>query len=174
MVLSPLYTNQLFVIETLLKVIPNDHYLYVKEHKPMIGIRHKSFYDKLKKLPKVRLLSPFNDQFELIKHSKFVAAITGTVGLEALMLNIPVILFGNANYEVVKEGIIHVNDIKQLEYQIKNFKPNIIKWENQLINFIATLKEKSFPLKDDAITVKFNELDKKIQDSLITDFLKKL
>ena len=170
MVLSPLYTNQLFVIETLLKTIPNDHFLYVKEHKPMIGIRHKSFYKKIKKFPRVRLISPFNDQFELIKNSKFVTTITGTVGLEALLLKVPVILFGSANYETIKEGIIKVTDINLLEKQIESFKMDNKKLEEQLIKYIATIKEISFPLKDDAITLKFKKLNKLTQQNLINNF----
>ncbi len=99
MVLAPNFVNQLQIIELLAKNIPVTYKLYVKEHIPSLGKRPKGFYEEIKSYPNVRLLSPWEDNFSLIKGASAACVITGTTGWEAVLLGVLVINFGNCWYE---------------------------------------------------------------------------
>lgn len=92
------YINQLFVIETLSKSIPMNYMLYVKEHPNMFGNNTKYFYDTINSFPNVKLFHPSVDSKIFIKKSEAVVTITGTVGLEGLLLKKPVLTIGEIFY----------------------------------------------------------------------------
>ncbi|PCH67682.1 MAG: hypothetical protein COC01_05210 [Bacteroidetes bacterium] len=112
------YSNQLETIIKLAKSIPIDHMLYVKEHRAVLGSKPITFYKNLKKMPNVRLISPSADITELIKNAKAIAILTGTVGLEAIFWNKPVIIFGQVFFDFYP-FLIKVDHIENL--------PNLIK-----------------------------------------------
>lgn len=175
MVEAPLYTNQLFVIETLLKTIPDDHYLYIKEHLPMIGFRSTHFYDKLRSLPKVKLIDPEINQFELIKNAQFVSTITGTAGIEGLIHKVPLILFGNTPYEGIEEGIIKAGNLETLKARIDNFKFNNEKLESKLVSYFSVLFSESFELPMDFFwNNKYPQKDEQIIKRIIRPLVKKI
>lgn len=77
--------------------------VYVKEHPStfMFGpklYRGKWFYDGLKVLPNVHLISTKVDSGLILKNAKVIATVTGTVGIEAVAKGIPALLFGESPY----------------------------------------------------------------------------
>ena len=116
------YEKQLFYIDSWAKSLPADTVLYVKEHYALIGHRDPHFYTDLKKYPNVVLINPWESSRKLIEKSVAVAALTGTAGLEAMLLRKPVFVCGNAVYETAP-GIIKVDDI------FDNYLPNINTWK---------------------------------------------
>ena len=98
MSLAPFYLDQLNILENLSKSLPIGYRLYVKEHAYMLGRRGADYYARIKALPNVRVVSPFTDSFEIIEHSSAIFTITGTPGLEGLILKRPVIVLGSAYY----------------------------------------------------------------------------
>lgn len=97
-ILGPQFVDQFVVISLLAQALPAGWRLVVKEHLPMLGIRKRSFYERLKALPNVVLVEPWQDPSALIKKARAVAAITGTTPLEATMVGTPVLLFGDVWY----------------------------------------------------------------------------
>lgn len=116
------YEKQLFYIDSWAKSLPADTVLYVKEHYALIGYRDPNFYTELKKYPNVVLIDPWESSRKLIEKSVAVAALTGTAGLEALLLRKPVFVCGNAVYETAP-GIIKLDDI------FDNYVQNIEVWK---------------------------------------------
>jgi len=100
MLLAPFYLNQLSVIENLSKAIPVGYRLVIKEHPNMLGARPMSFYRRLKHLPNVRLIHPFENGFEVVKHAALIFTLTGTAGLEGLLMKKPVIVLGETYYRL--------------------------------------------------------------------------
>lgn len=92
--LEPYYVDQLRAVDMLLAGLPSDHYLIVKEHPAMAGIRSSNVYRNLRCKPGVLLASPWLSTTRLVKGSVLVASVTGTIGLESYMLGIPCLLFG--------------------------------------------------------------------------------
>ncbi|MBN1548049.1 MAG: hypothetical protein JW902_15465 [Syntrophaceae bacterium] len=95
MVLAPNYVNQLNVIDCLAKNIPLTHKLYVKEHPTMVGRRPRGYYKQLRRYPNLRIISPSENIYNLIKKSSLTAIITGTAGLEAMLMGKLVLTFGS-------------------------------------------------------------------------------
>lgn len=104
------YEKQLFYIDSWAKSLPADTKLYVKEHYTLIGHRDPHFYVELQKYPNVKLINPWENSRKLIETSVAVATLTGTAGLEAMLLRKPVFVCGNAVYETAP-GVIKLNDI---------------------------------------------------------------
>ncbi len=106
MVLAPWRTDQLAVIELLRRSIPEELELVVKEHLPMLGRRPRGFYDRIRRLPRTRLISPFADGFDMIRRAELVAVITGTAAWEALLLGRPALVVGASPFAAIGEGLV--------------------------------------------------------------------
>jgi len=95
---APMYIDEYNVIRNIAFSLPAGINLYVKDHISAYGFQPLSFYKKLRALPNVTLLGPFENTKELIKGSAGVITLTSTVGYEALLLNKRVFLFGDVFY----------------------------------------------------------------------------
>ena len=140
-----IFVDQRLCVELLLKYLPKNWKVYVKEH-PHQFIRYRightgrmrDLYDDLVKNERVKLISTEIDSFELIKHTKAVSTITGTVGWEAMVRQKPVIAFGMGWYENYSKGVLRITDEKSAEnmYQfIENYQYD----EHSLIAYLASV-----------------------------------
>lgn len=107
------YNNQLYVIECLIRALPANYKLYIKEHSNGYGNRQLKFYKEIKKYPRVRLISPHVKNLDLIENSSLCVTITGTTAWEALMLQKPALFFGDTYYKVFK-GIKRLDRMEDL------------------------------------------------------------
>jgi len=98
LILAPFYVNQIAAIENVAKTLPIDQVLYVKEHKASLGRRPSGYYQAIRKIPNVRLLSPFLDSHDLIKRCSAVCVLSSTVGWEAVLYEKPVVSLGDVFY----------------------------------------------------------------------------
>jgi hypothetical protein len=101
MILAPFWQEQLTLIENIARSLPLDTWLYVKEHIPMLGVRPIEYYERLRRVPNIRLIDPFTSSLQLIRDASVVTVIAGTVGWEALLLGVPVITFGQVFYNTI-------------------------------------------------------------------------
>ncbi|HEY2871667.1 MAG TPA: hypothetical protein VGJ56_07100 [Reyranella sp.] len=87
-VYGSLNSNQLALIDTVSRLLPVTHRLWVKEHKGAIGDRSLGWLRQVKALPNVRLIDPFRDIFSLMKGADLVLTVSGTVAYEAALLGV--------------------------------------------------------------------------------------
>jgi hypothetical protein len=97
------FENQFEIVINLWRQLPPNWYLVLKEHSNAIGDRSSYFFKKLLKYPRIILVSDREDSHNLIRHAQLVATNTGTMALEAALLNIPSItlskvFFNRLNY----------------------------------------------------------------------------
>ncbi len=104
------YEKQLYFIDSLVKSLPADTMLYVKEHYSFLGIRDNSFYEQLKLYPNVVLIDPWEDSIQLIEKSQCVATLTGTAGQEAMLLRHPVFMSGDIIYKGAP-GVMYLEEV---------------------------------------------------------------
>lgn len=130
-------TNQVALIEQITKNMPFGFRLLVKEHLPSVGLRPTGFYDRIKSLPDVHLISPFEDPFNLIKKAKLVVVLTGTAGWESIMIGTPVLIFGQVEYTGIGKGFRTFNDIVNFEDDILEAMHTPSATETELVHFIA-------------------------------------
>jgi hypothetical protein len=95
---APYFVDQLSLIENIARSLPVDYKLYVKEHFASVGRRPLSYYKRIRSLYNVRLIHPFSDSFQLVENAAAVATISSTMGWEALLVEKPVITFGQVCY----------------------------------------------------------------------------
>lgn len=145
MVISPYQTNQFAVLEAIAKAKAINHILIVKEHLTMIGRRPKGFYDRINALPGVYMVDPNEPSFNFINNAQAVITLTGTAGLEAVLLQKPAIFLGNFIYKFIEKGFVLTNDLSQLTEiltNLNNIKPAD---DTILIKLLAAIDEVSFP-----------------------------
>ena len=141
---APFYTNQIEVIKNIVKSLPINYELYVKEH-PILkvyGWRKLSFYKELKSIPRVKLIHPSVDPEEIIRKSSLVISISGTAGLEAAFQNKPSIVLVEQDYSFL-DSVKKVNTFSDLSSAIKKMigKSTDIHGLNQYVDYI---KKNSF------------------------------
>jgi len=115
------FADQWLMIHMLSTLAPSDWKIYVKEHisqfsQKLYGEqgRNHDFYINIASLKNVQLLKSEINSFDLIDHSKVVATVTGTVGLESVIRGKPVFSFGYAWYKICK-GVIDIKSSTDLQ-----------------------------------------------------------
>jgi len=95
------YGNQELLVQMLNALLPEGVLLYVKEH-PMQRkafadgrCRSQTFYEDLLACKRVRFVPTHFDSYRLVENAAAVATVTGTVGIEALFREKPVLMFGH-------------------------------------------------------------------------------
>ena len=112
-VLGGQYADQLFTLENLRKIVPNEITLYVKENPKQTGIlRSELFFQRLEKIPNTKFIGRKVPSFDLIKNAIAVSTITGTAGWEALRMGKPVIVFGHTFWNKLPGAFHTSNPIK--------------------------------------------------------------
>ena len=109
------FHNQIEILKILSRILPYNVKIVVKEHPHSIGRRPRGFYDEIDKLHNIIFINsnfPVND---LIENSIGVITISSTMGLEAILANKPVILFGDIHYGILS-GIIKATNFRKVEH----------------------------------------------------------
>lgn len=103
-------SNQLIIIKQLSEALPADWILYVKEHPIQFEAYHPGrwfylisidkyrtvdFYNEISKFDNVCILNNKINSREVIESATAIATINGTIALEAMSYNAPLILFGH-------------------------------------------------------------------------------
>ncbi len=151
MVVSPMITNQLYVLEYISKILPINEALVVKEHVTMIGKRPDHFYEKINSLPRVYLIHHQESSFKLIKKSKAVITITGTSGMEALFLGKPAIFLGKFIYSFLNKGFVETNGIESITKALHSISKIQKTPDELIIKLIATIYDRSFDFNSSMI-----------------------
>ena len=145
LLLAPFYIDQISLVENIAKCLPINFKLYVKEHPMMVGFRPMSSYQRLLRMPNIRLIDPFVNSYELSKNAQLVTVITGSAGWEALLLKKPVITFGHVFFNKL-DMVKKAESIASLPELIRNALENYKHDEKQLINFVTAIFEGSFSM----------------------------
>jgi len=145
MTFAPFYLDQLSVLENLSKSLPTNCRLVVKEHPSMLGRRKASYYERIRSLPNVRFVHPLTDSFMIIKKAAAIFTITGTVGLEGLIMQKPVIVLGSTYYRYCPLVIDAMNVAptgwsKLVSHALGEYKHD----EEILVTFLGAVFERSF------------------------------
>ena len=96
---SPKYIDQLKLIKKILKELPPDQYLFIKEHPARVGSINFSEMYKLLKNKKIKILKPSINSYDIIEKSRSIITINSKTGFEALIYNKPLYVFGESYYK---------------------------------------------------------------------------
>lgn len=148
-VYAPFKTHQIAIIQNIAQSLPADKRLYVKEHPVSFakGRRSPAYYDRLRRIPNVRVVS--GDSHELIKKSDGVVTITGTAGLEAMLLRKPVLTLGRVYYNFMTDFIMHTTDLEAVPTMIRRFD-DMEHEDAKLVDFLSSILEHSIEVDLDS------------------------
>ena len=145
LVAAPFYVDQVSLIEDVARCLPIGVRLYVKEHSASIGRRSLGDYRRIDKIWNARLISPQADPFALIASAEAVVTITSTMGWEAILLERPVICFGEVFYKTFPL-VVRAGDLPKAAWPtlfantLRDWKPD----RELLLRYIAAVLEGTF------------------------------
>ena len=141
--LSEFYSNQVYLIENIIKCLGVKQTLVVKEHPAQSGMLLTKKYQSLRKNnPGLVFLPSSISSFDVIKKSESVITLTSHLGWEAIILGKPVILLGKMFYDKHPQ-INKINTFEELREFLKN-KKYIIPQKSDTLNYVANLLDISY------------------------------
>ena len=115
------YINQIEVAKNIVKSLPIEYKLLVKEH-PASGLRSWrkiDVYIDLVSTPNVVPIHHYANTEELIKKSSLVISLSGSTSLDALFFEKPSIVFANTDYSMIPE-VRKIDKIENLSNTIND------------------------------------------------------
>jgi UDP-N-acetylglucosamine 2-epimerase len=175
-----MYANQLLNIRILSATLPPGWFLYVKDHPHQHNIVHMSysvekylvdlkyyrdinFYSYIASLDNVRLIDHSVRQADLVRHSRAVASITGSVFAEASYLSQPILVIGHKTPYRRLSNAFGVSDVASCKKAIVSIMEAKASWESDMEAF----------LHDAVILANIHQLEEKDRVE-IADFILRL
>ena len=179
--MSGVYADQLLMAQMLSEVLPDDVYVYVKEHPnqqktfPDGKERSIDFYKDLLHCPRVRFIKCSVNTYRLIDNSIAVATGIGTAGVEAVFRGKPFLMFGHWSYQYAPGAfsIRTVEDCIKAIYEIINVgvKPEL----RDIRIFLKSLADVSFQgLIDERIATYNPEYEKQSVKAFSSAFIQRI
>jgi hypothetical protein len=141
------YLNQIEVVRNFARSLPMGMKLVVKEHPGSVGYRPLSYYKKLLAIPNVILASPEMTSRDLIEKARLITIIGGSVGLEGLIMQKPVLHLGNVPFSFLPDTMIRkAQDLERLGWEIHEILENYKHNEDALRAYIAAVMDSSVPV----------------------------
>ena len=117
---APFYTNSIELIRNIVKSLPVNYKLYVKEHPAQLSRdwRRISDYKEIMNIPNVRLIHPSVSIEKLYKDCSLVIAVGAAPGFEAALYEKPSIIFTDTDYSILP-SVFRVKEIEELPKVIR-------------------------------------------------------
>lgn len=138
---APKYLDQLTLIEYLAKSCPPNVHFVIKEHPAMRGaIPAKKITDVIDKNQNIKILSPSENNFDVMKKSSCIFTINSKAGAEGILLKKKVICLGDSFYSGHPD-VLASREAFHNDYGIKNNKTDQINTESMF----QSIWEESLP-----------------------------
>ncbi len=144
------WDDQLLLIETAARSLPDGWVIYVKENPNQLApvnifshiYRYQGYYEAIAKLKNVYLVPEQTSTYDLINNAQAVATGTGTAGWEALLRSKPALVFSSVWY-MYCDGVLRVSDVvscqKAISAIVNGFKPD----KQKVLNYLVALDRNS-------------------------------
>jgi hypothetical protein len=154
---APFHTHQSSIMQNVAQSLPWDTCLYVKEHPQAVGVKDMGFYNRVRGTPNVRMIYPHVSSRALIAGSKGVVTITGTAGMEAMLMNKPAVTLGDVFYNFVPQLVTRAKSIEELPELVRKFQtfqPD----ERILETFVTAILDESVEVDPEGLAAKLMPL----------------
>tara|TARA_B110000438_G_C15805942_1_gene647315 strand:+ start:1097 stop:2623 length:1527 start_codon:yes stop_codon:yes gene_type:complete len=136
------WQNQIELIRKISQSIPLGSKLIIKEHPKSIGYRSLSYYNSLLQIPNLFFIDAQTSTKEVIINSQLVFVLSGFVGFEAIILEKPVIAFGDIMYSCLPNSMIKkCTDTSRLSELVKSMEENYEYSQDSFKSYIAAVYE---------------------------------
>lgn len=170
--LADAYADQQLIIQMISKHIPDNVYVYVKEHPKQTSFcRTIQFYQNLLRIKNVVLVRKDSNSFDFINHCAAVATSTGTPGWEALFREKPVLMFGSYIYQFA-DGVYKISTNADCQWALDQILNHRIRPSLKNIKlYLKALGEVSIPAVIDPNYLRVSKLTEKENIDNITQAL---
>lgn len=154
--LGGVYHQQILVAETIAAALPDGWELYVKEHPAQwwtrmrerySSVRYPGYYERLARIPGVRIIPFDTNTFELIDRARAVATVTGTAGWESLLRGKCPLVFGVSWYRDCP-GVFKVDSVDACADALKKIEGGAVAPPSGLLAFLKAYEENSHRSSD--------------------------
>lgn len=144
-----MYHDQILAVETLAAALPEGWEIHVKEHPSQWWLRTKTrysssrypgYYERIARIPGVRVVPIETDTFSLLEHARAIATITGTAGWEALLRGKRPLVFGIPWYRDCP-GVLLVRSLEDCRNAIASILSATAVREEDVLAFLKALEE---------------------------------
>jgi len=144
---APDYIDQVENINFIAKSMPKNYHLVVKEHPtqgpPTRDWRPKSDYKKMMNTPNVTMIHPSVPADKIMKKSKLIISVSGTVALESTFFGIPSITFADNDYPLIP-SVSKLNTKNELPKLIEKSLGNTSNNADNVKKYFDILEKNSF------------------------------
>jgi hypothetical protein len=130
-VIGKKYMDEIGLIDKIIQKLPEDVFLYVKDHPYVGGYRSLTFYINLFRNSKVKTLRHHSNIANFIKKSEGVIVNTSKFGLEAALINKNIFCIGSPIYKTLP-GVQSIDEIDTLDLKkntnSENLKNRQLEW----------------------------------------------
>lgn len=172
--MSGAYADQRLTVALLAKYLPKDTLIYIKEH-PEQGewYRSKEYYQQLLDTPSVRLIKRHVSTFTLMDNARAVVTGTGSVGMEGLLRQIPVIMMGHRFY-MYADNVHCVHTAHDMQNAIQSiFKNNAKPTTHNTRIFLKAVEDLAGPTMVGTPQSKYMPYSKDEQAKLMGEYIEK-
>ncbi len=128
--------------------LPSDYILIVKEHPSQYVSsdgRGEDYYKEILSHKNIYFANPQDKAIDLINKAEFIITSTGSVGIEAILMEKPLIMLGNNHYEIF-EDILKAKDYNSLKDKINLLVNKNVKIEKEkILKFLHCYKKSFYP-----------------------------
>lgn len=141
---APFFTNQIEIIRHIVKSLPPDMTLIVKETPAQVTREWRpiSYYKEIQNIPNVILMHPDFPSEEIMKNTELVFTVNGSSGIEALFFRKPSIIFSDTIYSYLP-SVFRIYAPEDLPKIIREALKTEVKLE-EIKNYIYNLEKNSF------------------------------
>ena len=143
-----IFFDQRKVARYISMILPSDYILIVKEHPSQYVSsdgRSEDYYNEILSHKNIFFANPNDKAIDLINKAEFIITSTGSVGIEAIFMEKPLIMLGNNHYDIF-EDILKAQDYNSLKENInllitKKFKID----KDRILKFLYCYKKSYYP-----------------------------
>lgn len=130
--------RQDFLIDSIIKSLPQGQYLVVKEHPQQYGLLLEPRFRFLRKQYSNLIYLPSNiPSYDLLKSCECIVTLTSSAAWEGLLLKKPALVLGKIYYDQCP-GAIRINDFKELKNKLRTSSFSILH-EDEIKLFVARM-----------------------------------
>lgn len=135
------FANQQLAIHILAESVPEDVYIYVKEHPAQHyrGEKNCDYFNEISKMRNVVIVPTNSNSNELTKHALAVATCTGTIAYEAMYQNKAALLFGFYIYNDMPNAYT-IRSVEDCKEAIKTIINGIDIKDEAIIGYLYSLQ----------------------------------
>ncbi len=143
--MSGVFANQQLCVQMLSYHVPDDVYIYVKEHpnQRLGGEKYRVFFEELSELRNVKLMPLDANSNELENNAIAIVTCTGTVAFEAMFKKKPSILFGNYIFNYMP-GAFTVTSNEECKDAIDRVLEGVTITDESVMDYIRMIERMSY------------------------------